>query len=182
MELHKYLHVNDFICFWYDSTRCFQWHSKRYLSCSTIEAAIDIQKLLIIIPSSTCALTANAKGIWLQSAKRACPFSLVVCLAQYLQQHFMVESWGTYVYTHIKKMYVAWSPKWNWRQCHCRTQWCWEYVSMKATITQFIYVWLRGKMHVFFGATYYYLYRSLKMNGIRSNTLSNSRGRKPMWN
>jgi hypothetical protein len=24
-------------------------------------------------------------------------------LAQYLQQHFMVESWETYVYTHIKK-------------------------------------------------------------------------------
>lgn len=105
MELHEHLHVRDFIHFGYDSTHCPQWYNKHFLSCTTIEVAKEILKLLKIVPSNVCIVTANAKGILIgsQSTRRACPSAPDACLAQYLQQHFMVENWRTYVYTHIKK-------------------------------------------------------------------------------
>jgi hypothetical protein len=79
MELHKHVHVNDFIRFGYDSTCCHQWHNKHFLSCTTIESAIEIHKLLKIVPSSVCALTTNGKGILIrpQSTRRVVHFFLM---------------------------------------------------------------------------------------------------------
>lgn len=50
-----------------------------------------------------------------------------------------------------------------------------EHVTMKARLSQFIYVWYRGEMHVFFGASYYYMYQVLAANGQRKQRLTRIR-------
>ena len=107
IELHEYLHLpqyqneeNN-----YDTSRCPAWHRKHFLSCTTIDAAQNIEKLLKNAPQTICSSIAISKGILIgtKTGRRACPKVGDARLANFLQIHFQVRGWGTYVYTHIRK-------------------------------------------------------------------------------
>lgn len=170
IELHEYLHLHEYLNEENnpDTSCCPSWHKKHFLSCTSIEAATYINKLLKVASESVCSFIASYKGIFIgkKTGRRARSKAAGAELANFLQRHFAVEAWGTYVYTHIKKcmiqgvLYevgddVVVQPNDS------------KHVPMKANISHFIYVWFKQEMHVFFGATYYYLYRTTKSIGRR---------------
>ena len=54
---------------------------------------------------SECTSTTSFKGILIgtQTLKRARPCAADVGLASYLERHFAIKNWSTYVYTHVNK-------------------------------------------------------------------------------
>ena len=170
IELHEYLHLpqyqneeNN-----YDTSRCPTWHKKHFLSCTTIDDAQNIEKLLKNAPQTICSSTTISKGILIGTkiGRRARPKAVDARLPNFLQIHFQVRGWGTYVYTHIQKCMLLGVLYEVGDDVIVKPDNV-EQVPMKAQVSQFIYVWYKSKMHVFFGATYFYLYQMKKANGQR---------------
>ena len=169
-EIHEYLHVHDYVSEdnRYDTSRCPAWHKKHFLTCKSIRIAIKINNLLKYAVGTACYNTSLSKGILIgpKMGKKARPKPADGALENFLEHHFKVASWGTYVYTHIRKCMLQGVLYEIGDDVVVKPNDL-EHVPMKAKISQFIYIWYKREMHVFFGATYYYIYREMTADGQR---------------